>query len=286
MPRTLTLSTALLAILAVAAVQKPKDPSEKHEHLATVKAGQALDKAIQLLRIETRAGDIEVVPAKGDKLQITADVRVDRERAPEITDPNGFDHHVRIASKDQVLTIVDAHKDAEDRDAWRVALKVAVPRALAIDAAAGAGKVIVKCGTGDMKLKTGAGNIELAVDTAAAVSATSGAGNIKLALDEATGLIEAKSGAGDVELRLAQRGAEQKVALRSGAGNVSLELPAEASGQFELVTAVGSISTEGCEGIQIEKHTVGVSASGALGEGRPLYALKTGVGSIQISRKQ
>jgi hypothetical protein len=66
---------------------------------------------------------------------------------------------------------------------------------------------------------------------------------------------------------------------------VPLELPAEASGQFELCTGVGSIATEGCEGIKIEEHTVGVSASGVLGEGRPVYKLDTGVGSIQVTRK-
>jgi len=286
MRRTLTVSTALLAILAVAAVQKPKQASEKHEHLATVKTEQALDNAIQSLRIETRAGDIEVEQAKGDKLQITADVRVDRKRAAEITDPNDFAQHVRISTKDKVLTIADAHKDAEDRDAWRVSLKVAVPRALAIDAAAGAGNVIVNFAAGDIKLKTGAGNIELAIDTAALVSATSGAGNVKLVLGEVSGPVEAKSGAGDVELRLAKGGSEKKVALRSGAGNVSLALPGEASGQFDLSTGVGSISTEGCEGIKVKKHAVGARASGSLGEGGPAYELTTGVGSIQVSRKQ
>ena len=281
----LSLAASVLTVLVFASVPLSARAGDKFEHLATVRAERTLEKTVQSLELKTRTGNIEIVRAKGKKLEITADVRVDRGEAENLTNADAFDQHVAISSKEGVLTITDAHMGALDRKAWHVAMKIALPRPLDIEALTGAGDLCITFAGGDVALRTGAGSVTVKCEATRSLSVTAGAGDVELVLGAAAGPISANSGAGNLTLQLDQPGASKAVSLHSGAGDVALKLQPEACGRFELSAGVGSIATTGCEGIKIRKHGVGTTAAGAIGKGGPVYEVSTGVGSIRLSRK-
>ncbi len=271
--------------------------------LTTVQASQTLEDAIHALRLDTNTGNLELVRSETAEMTVKADVRVDKTRADAKNLGDKFEQHVRISRSGDTLTIADAHKDAPDHAAWAVSLKVAVPRALPVEAKTGAGNVDVEFASGSVSLSGGAGNLTLKSDRLASVAAhtgagnatlrvrkvsgklkaDSGAGNVTLNLGEVGGKVEAKSGAGNVSLHLTAGGARDDVTLSSGSGSLVLELPTGATGTFDIHSGVGSISVDGLKGVKVKKNRVGASAAGQLGEGGPHYQLHAGVGSIRAT---
>ncbi len=267
---------------------------------ATVLDTRPMAPSTKALRLETRVGGIRVTSASGSDLKIEAIVKANPRKVDIEKASKAFEAHVRVVEDGPVLKIEDAHKDAADRGGWQVELRVAVPRAVAVEAVTGVGDVDVSITAGDVRVKIGVGNAKLsamAIDSlqldtgvgditadvksvAGDASAKSGTGNVTLMLGGAGGSTKAESGTGSVGVTLSST-PKKDVKATSGVGNAKISLPADARGKFSGSTGVGSVRVRGFDGVTVKKTLVGGSISGTTGEG-PNYHVNSGTGDITI----
>ncbi len=271
--------------------------------VATVLASRPMPPAARALRLETRVGGIRVTSASGGEIKIEAIVKANPSKVEIEKASKAFEAHVRVAEEGEVLRIEDAHKDAADREAWQVELRVSVPRAVAVEAATGVGDVDIGVAAGDVRGRSGVGNVRLSardigslrLDTgvgevtaetarvAGDVRAKVGTGNVALTLGGAGGSTEAEAGTGSVKVAFASA-PKKDVTASAGIGHAKISLPADARGKFSGRAGVGSVRVTGFDGVTVKKTFVGGSISGTTGEG-PTYEVKAGTGDITIEAR-
>jgi len=241
-----------------------------------------LGEHVHQLSLNSGAGD--VVVEEGASLSVTALIRADLERVSPSQLTEYFEDHVLVSEEGEVMTIEDAHAKARERG-WSVSLHVTTPRAVAVKANSGAGKVAVSFAAGAVDLNSGAGDVAVSMPRGelTKVRANSGAGAVEVDLSAAKSLT-ANSGAGAVEVRLRDTTGAESVSLGSGAGSLKLVVPGNVAGDFELETGVGEITLPPGLGLTVEKHQVGQEARGTVGYGGSTrFELSTGTGTIAVA---
>ena len=263
---------------------------------------QILVESVREIRVSTRVGDIAVVQADGDQMTVEADVRVDRKRVDASKAGERFEDHVLVNTAEGVITIADSHGKELNGTPWKVSLKIGLPRQLSISGQTGVGNIRVDFAEGRVALKTGVGDVTIKVDrldsvqaeagvgsvdlqlgtVAGDVSATVGTGDAKLQGKEIMGKVEVKSGVGDVAVQFLTPNAGRESLIEAGVGKASLELPENASGQFDLVASVGSIDVIPPSAFKCKQTLAGGTASGRCGTAQRTYKVKSGVGSVKL----
>jgi DUF4097 and DUF4098 domain-containing protein YvlB len=267
-----------------------------------VSGERALAGETQRLVVTARVGDVLICPSSAGPVRIEAEVLVRSKRVEVEKAGKTFEDHVRISERAGVLTIEDAHRDAPDREDWSVALKVEMPRPLAVTAVTGVGNVEVRTAVGEVKAQTGVGDVRLSAGDLASAAVTSGTGNVEVKVGTISGSLEAasgvggvtakaagvagrtvaKTGTGDIDLEFAEASPREDVSATTGVGDVRVTLPAKASGRFSAQASVGQIEVEGLAGLAVTKSIPGESASGTVGEGGPQFTISTGTGDVTV----
>lgn len=269
---------------------------------ATVSGERPLAAATERLRVTARVGNVLVSPSSEGPVKIEAEVRVRAGQVEVEKASKAFEDHVRISERDGVLTIEDAHRDAPDREDWSVTLRVSVPRALSVSAETDVGNVEVSTASGDLKAKTGAGEVRISVGDLVSAKATSGVGNVEVKAGRVQGDLEASSGVGDVIVKVAavEGKAEAETgtgdvdaaftdsaprgdfSATCGVGNVKATLPANVAAEFSAKTGVGQLSVDGLAGVNVSESITGATAAGTVGKGGPHYTVTCGTGNVTV----
>jgi RNA polymerase sigma factor (sigma-70 family) len=241
----------------------------------------ALAPTVESLSVSTGAGDVQVLPSNGGRLEIQATVkaRTDKVKREQLTQV--FADHVEVVEEDGVLRIEDNHKNT---NGWTIDLVVYVPARLPLSANSGAGDVLVRTGSAEVNANSGAGDVlvELPGERVKRLRANSGAGQVRAEVASVEESLSGNSGAGAVALLVLDPSSPGKVTLNSGAGSVSLMVPANIVGSFDLET-FGSLQLAPSLGLRVSQDVSGQSrAAGTLGSGGGSYSLRSGAGNLAI----
>lgn len=248
----------------------------------TVTGEQQVDPTITKLNVQIRFGELRVVAAAGGAVRVEAHVKIKESLANPDADKGTFADHVRITADGDTLTVADAHTGQPDEKNWRVSLVVHVPAHLSANLRTGAGRIVADGMTSDIRATSGAGEFIIRSTSAGAITADTGAGQIEIAVDSVTGPVTASAAAGKVSLSVAQTPPVKDVVMTTGVGDVVLTLPSGAPGTFHLSADVGSVTVTGHDGIKVERALLGATGKGVIGNGGPTYKLEAATGSVRL----
>lgn len=189
---------------------------------------------------------------------------------------------VRIALDGGALRISDGHLGAGDAADWSVSFLVKAPPRLAVALSAATGSLALRGTPGAVEARTGAGNIDLRGDFEA-VTLVAGTGAIRLEAGSLAGG-RATSGVGDLFVRVARAGPTGDFAAETGTGSVAIHVPADYAGRVSLQTAVGAIDAG--EKIRVPREGSGSTLLWQIDPERlePGLWAKAGVGDILFRR--
>jgi hypothetical protein len=242
-----------------------------------------LPATVRTLRLETGAGDLEVLEGKGPGVEVEAVATARKDKVAEADVSQRFEDHVAVGLDDTTLSLGDAHAAQRGEGAhetvWSVSLRVRVPRALGIHAAAGAGDITIARAAASVTATAGAGDVALNLRQAelAELAIRTGSGTIAVDVAAVAKTVELNAGSGGVTLRL-QRTGQETGRLSAGSGEVSLHLPATAGAELELRTGSGALHAP--DGLAVDAG--GRRARGTLGAGGARYQLTTGSGDVRV----
>jgi putative adhesin len=180
-------------------------------------------------------------------------------------------------------------------------LIVTAPRKMKLDAHTGDGSVAADDIAGTLAIDTGDGSIRIR-RIEGALKAHTGDGSIDIS--EVTGRLEAQSGDGSISVRgrfdlvdvrsgdgSIHVDAEEGSALKSdwsvttGDGSISLELPGNIDAELDAHSNDGRVRANGFSGVTTNREDDRGSARGTLGKGGRTLRVRSGDGSIAISRR-
>jgi len=276
---------SLRKAIKTAAAGAPVPGLEHDENVweTTLMHDMQLPKGVEDLRLNTGAGNVEVLPGTGG-ISIETKVRANTERVDASKLTSYFEDHVLISQEEGTLVIEDRHSKENEGNGWSISLTVRVPEGFPISANSGAGNVTVRAARERVSANSGAGNVsvEMPESSLANVSANSGAGKVVVKLRSINGSLTANSGAGRVEAHVQQVHQAKRVTVSSGAGSALLVLPQDVAGEFKLESGVGSVKAPESFGLTFEKKTVGEKAWGLVGSSAAKYSVSSGAGSVEV----
>ena len=207
---------------------------------------------------------------------------------------------------DRIVVEAPGPKDRENRihiGPWQspsVSLIVTAPRKLTVELRTGDGSIQVDDLAGTLALNTGDGSIE-ARRIEGNLRARTGDGSIRI--DGAAGSVEADSGDGSIEVsgrleRVDVRTGDGTVRLdafngsvlktdwsvTTGDGSITVRLPGNLDAEIDGSTGDGRVHASGLEGVTVENEEERGSLRGRIGKGGPTLRLRSGDGSIDVSR--
>ena len=253
--------------------------------VANLSHDESIGDHIRTIRMNTGAGDVEVLEGAPGVASVDATVSTDPEDVAPGALTYNFADHVKVYEEGDVLVIEDAHKnDNNENGQWQVSLTVRIPSNLGISANSGAGDVTVRTATAAVKVNSGAGDVRVAAPghSPTEIKANSGAGDVEIDVASVASKLSANSGAGDVSAKLARGTPSDGVRLNSGAGSITFAPSPDIYGSFKLETGVGEITVPPSLGLDVERRKVGSRATGQVGQGGPKHTLSSGVGDITI----
>ncbi len=264
------------------------------------------------LRIRNLAGTVEVRRTSGKTIdvQATKEPGLDRwvwfgrstEPVRFVTQRQGADV-VICAISDEKPTCNANDLSSPDDDDWHpqpMRIVVLLPAGVSLQAAtrhgdlhitdagadviarSGHGSVSIRNVAGTIDANTGHGDMDI-VNAAKQVTARTGHGNIHVS---SVGAVRANTGHGDIIAELAGAAAvgANDMMFETGHGNVSVVAPKALSGDVDLHTGRGSVSSNFPLTISDQgRHSRTGSAHGVLGSGGRSVRLSTGHGDISLT---
>lgn len=200
---------------------------------------------------------------------------------------------------------IEAPSPAERRtvnfnNGYSVNFTVTLPRRVTLEARTGDGGINIDDLQGTLDLDSGDGRI-VASRLEGQVKAHTGDGSIRI--DQAAGAIDADSGDGSIEItgrldELAVRtgdgpvrieaasGSTMKIAWRitTGDGRVALRLPADFNASIDASTGDGTVRVDGIDTPRSGDESARRTVVGQLGTGGPTLHIRSGDGSIDVTR--
>jgi hypothetical protein len=246
-----------------------------------------LDRSVKGLRLHTRAGALRVLATEGEELIVRARIRADLNEVVPAECTEVFADHVAVETGGGWLDVRDARsKSGRGGKGWSIGIDVYLPRALALDVATQAGAIAVTSATGEVKLHSGAGAIELKTAARlASLELSSSAGTIAADLGGVEGKLALEASAGSVQLELGHKGAKGDLSVTTRAGSVSVKLPRDASGYFRMSTSAGALEVDPHFGLQVRRRAASASCEGQVGVSDAKVTIETGAGSIEVESR-
>lgn len=294
---------AIAALIAVASAACSIDVhsqgmSLREEKRFTISSNQPVE-------VSVRTFDGAVQVRSWDKDEVLVEIE---RRAP---DQSGVEALVVNASQEGNRVLIEAVQPREERRGMRfgswvstsVNVTVTTPRRVTLEARTGDGPIDARELEGAIDLDSGDGRI-VASRIAGRVRIHTGDGSIRI--EETTGRVDADSGDGSVEIdgRLegltvrtgdgavnveATDGSAMKEDWRitTGDGGISVRVPDRFNAEIDAHTGDGSIRVEGIDppAPQDRDGSDRHDLQGRLGSGGPVLRLRSGDGSIDVSRR-
>ncbi len=311
------IKSTLLAVSAIVAISAHSylhgSPSASHRAASstdfhwtgTVPAGS-------WLRVRNLAGNVEVRQARGNTVDVTATREPDADRwfwnAPIepvhfIAQNRGSDVLVCAESKSVPGCDPDDINSPDGAMNWRpqpMHVVVELPAGVSIQSATTHGDLLLADVRGAVLARTGHGQIsihdvsgtvnassghgDLAITNAAAqVSANTGHGDISVS---SNGAVRANTGHGDITATLGSNAALDSgdLMFSTGHGNVNVRAPGNLTGDVDLHTGRGGVSTSFPLTMDDGRNSRSESARGVLGASHRVVKLESGHGDISLTR--
>jgi predicted membrane protein len=208
---SLTLSAAASS---QAAVEKMEFPAKELNHLS----------------VKNIVGEVEITVSKDDKAYVQVE---------KVTFKKGCS--LETAAAAGTLKVKIDKEDSVDSDDCKVNFKIQVPKKIAMNLKYGAGNMTVKGTSGEVTIKSGAGNTKIDAEVTK-LNAKTGAGNLEI--KGLTGDASIKTGAGNITATYSKAPAKGNFKVKSGVGNVTVFLPETAKVNAEYKSAVGRLTNE------------------------------------------
>jgi hypothetical protein len=249
------------------------------------------------LTLKTFDGTIEV------RAWDQKDVRVDIER--RAWDPQTAGALLVNATQDGNTIVVNAPDPPRVTGFFigvsrAVSFRVMVPKDVTLEARTGDGSIRIQDLSGGVVLNTGDGSVD-AKGVTGRVRAHTGDGSIRLT--DIAGSVQADSGDGSIDLAgtldgLTIRTGDGSVrvtvkdgstlsnewSISTGDGSIDVKLPAAIDAELDAHTGDGSVRADGLQGVKSDRRGDRRSLQGQLGKGGPVLRLRSGDGSIIVSR--
>jgi DUF4097 and DUF4098 domain-containing protein YvlB len=248
------------------------------------------------LTIKNIVGDISVIEASGDRVEVRAAKRTRGRDPGDVT----FDVN-ESASSATICTVYRGESACDEGNFNNVRISVnytiAMPRGLRLRASTGNGELSVDKAGSEVDLRTGNGAIHIG-QTEGRVTATTGngdlevesakgpvrvnSGNGRIFVSTASGPVSAHTGNGDVEVRMKALSTDADMDFRSGSGAIRVTLPADFNGEFEASTGNGELRSD--FEIKVTGRFDPQHIRGVIGKGGRLIRLQTGNGRLEIRK--
>ena len=289
-----------------------REKTEKGEQVTIEKEFTAA--SLERVQANVVIGTVRVIAENTDTVQVKAVRKAERgtaeerrrwleETRVEFTQKNGV-----LTIKDIIPESLNRNRDKKENDRTELSvellLEIHLSARQALDALSVVGNVEVSGKTGDLKLNSTAGNIELdnvdasgknvELHTTAGDVVCAGrvgnlkvgaqAGNIRLRALECVGAqAEITCMAGQIEA-VFRRLPSQRLKVESHAGEVKLTLPAKAQANMDVRTTLGSIRSAWNLGSPSEKDGLGDRLTGAVNGGGTKVEVRVAIGEVQLEK--
>ncbi|MET9344102.1 DUF4097 family beta strand repeat-containing protein [Nonomuraea sp. NPDC003804] len=184
---------------------------------------EVTDKVVQLT-VRSGAGDVVVNESDRAGIKVTEKMHW-RDTAPQASHP----------VKGEVLEL--SYDCDKALDSCWIDYTIDVPKALKVKVDMGAGDITLRSLSGEIEVKTGAGDIGASGLAGKRLSAETGAGELDLKFGGAPDSVEAQTGAGDATLHLPQ--GRYDVTTDSGVGSTVVKVTDDASAPRKVSVSSG-----------------------------------------------
>lgn len=241
---------------------------------------------IRKVEAKVRFGGVRIIADSPEGITIKA-VRQVEAGSPEAADSLIHDCRLDVENRGDTIALTDYVPPIEGfllrPGGVRLSLEIHLPSGLSADVSLGAGDVELAGAFADARAKAGAGNVRLAGASASGnVRLKTGAGDVQVKALSCSGpTLSARTGAGNANVVLEALPTES-IEVGVGAGNVSVEIPADARATVTLKTGVGNASSDFEEVKPAGGGLLSRDLSGTLNGGGTAVTLKTGVGNVEL----
>lgn len=265
------------------------------------------------LSVRTIAGNVRVVGAAGDRLQIHA---VKKVRADVEAEARAFLDEIKVdRRREDDRWVIEAtwpnRRPREVRSA-EVSFEIDLPRSMRLETQITSGSVEAT-GIAEARLRTSSGDLVVR-DLGGALDAHTSSGSVRairvagplqahvnnggvrieecagpveahvssgrIELREAPGRVRATVSSGDIEVELGASAEAPEVELQTNSGRIQLSLPPTLSARVDAGTTFGRVQVEPDDGVRFNPRHTHMDA--VLGDGRGSVHLGTSVGDIHI----
>lgn len=283
---------ALLALALLPTLAAPLAAQDDFEWSGTVPAGA-------WLRVHSVNGPMEVLPARGDRIEVTGVRQGGRSRDPvRFEMVRAGDDVVICALTERAECDESGIRSSRSSSPERVRFTIRVPSGTNVRVGTGNGDMRLEDVGGDIGASTGNGDVEVR-GTSGSVRASSGNGRIRV--DRATGPVRASTGNGRIEVGTARGPVEANsgngrividmdsiegegdLEFHTGSGDIELRLPADLNA--DLVTRLGNGRVESDFPLLVQGRTDFRNLRARIGDGGRRLVVSSGNGNVTLRRK-
>ncbi|MGI8426423.1 MAG: hypothetical protein ACR2FO_04760 [Actinomycetota bacterium] len=202
---------------------------------------------VDAVELASDSGSISISQTRGDELLVTSKLRFVGRKPKLVQKAEGRSLRLQSECEFPLVTCgVDYSIRVPEQTAVQVILSAGEVKLIGLDGRikvdTDAGNIYGSALGGQIHLKTSAGNISGDRLESPGVLAVSLAGNIELAFAKAPTLVDASTGAGNISLKVPDKGFRVKTRAVAGKVNVGISTDPSAEGLLSAKTPAGNIS--------------------------------------------